>query len=81
VLKATLTGNITLQQPVSMTAGQNLTLIFTQDGTGSRIMTANANIKFAGNFKTLSTTPNSIDILNMFYDGTIYYVALTTGYA
>jgi hypothetical protein len=81
VLKATLTGNITLAAPTNMNAGQSFTLIFTQDTSGNRIMTANSDYKFAGNFKTLSFTANSIDMLNMFYDGTNYYVALTTGYA
>jgi hypothetical protein len=78
---ATLTGNINLNQPLNMSVGQSLTLIFTQDAVGNRIMTPNANYKFAGNFKTLSFSGNSIDMLNMFYDGTRYYVTLTTGYA
>ena len=80
VQKATLTGNITLNSPVNMSTGQSLTLIFTQDATGNRTMTADAAYKFAGNFRTLSTAANSIDMLNMFYDGTTYYVTLTTGY-
>jgi hypothetical protein len=81
VQKATLAGNITLASPINMNAGQSFTLIFTQDASGNRLMTPNAAYKFAGNFKTLSFTGNSIDMLNMFYDGTNYYVALTTGYA
>jgi hypothetical protein len=64
-----------------MTLGQSLTLIFTQDATGNRLLTPNANYKFAGNFKTLSTAANSIDMLNMFHDGATYYTTLTTGYA
>ncbi len=80
VQKATLTGSITLNAPINMSTGQSLTLIFTQDATGNRIMTPDAAYKFAGNFKTLSTAGDSIDMLNMFYDGTTYYVTLTTGY-
>ena len=80
VQKATLTGNITLNSPINMTTGQSLTLIFTQDASGNRTMTADSAYKFAGNFRTLSTAANSIDMLNMFYDGSIYYVTLTTGY-
>jgi hypothetical protein len=81
VQQATLTGNLSLLPPTNMNVGQSLTLIFKQDATGNRILTANSSYKFAGNFKTLSFTGNSIDMLNMFYDGTNYYVALTTGYA
>ncbi len=80
VQTATLTGNVTLSAPTNMTLGQSLTLIFTQDATGNRLLTPNANYKFAGNFKTLSTAANSIDMLNMFHDGAIYYTTLTTGY-
>jgi hypothetical protein len=81
VQTATLTGNVTLSAPTNMTLGQSLTLIFTQDATGNRLLTPNANYKFAGNFKTLSTAANSIDMLNMFHDGATYYTTLTTGYA
>jgi hypothetical protein len=81
VQTATLTGNINLQVPVNMDIGESLTLIFTQDGVGGRTLTANSNYKFASNYKVLSFNANSIDMLNMFYDGSRYYVALTTGYA
>ena len=81
VQTATLTGNITLEVPTNMSIGQSLTLIFTQDTVGGRTLTANSNYKFASNYKVLSFSANSIDMLNMFYDGTRYYVALTTGYA
>jgi hypothetical protein len=78
---ATLTGNITLNAPINMITGQSLTLIFTQDETGNRELFPDSVYKFAGNFKTLSFSGNAIDMLNMFYDGSTYYVALTTGYA
>jgi hypothetical protein len=81
VQTATLTGNISLATPTNMDIGQSLTLIFTQDGTGGRTLTANSDYKFASNYKVLSFNANSIDMLNMFYDGSRYYVALTTGYA
>jgi hypothetical protein len=60
---------------------EDLTDIFTQDEVGGRTLTANSNYKFASNYKVLSFNANSIDMLNMFYDGSRYYVALTTGYA
>jgi hypothetical protein len=81
VQTATLTGNIDLEVPENMEIGQSLTLIFTQDEVGGRTLTANSNYKFASNYKVLSFNASSIDMLNMFYDGSRYYVALTTGYA
>lgn len=81
VHKFTATDSFTLNTPTNMVAGQNLTLIITQDATGGRIMTADALYKFASGFKTLSTSANAVDMLNIFYDGTYYYVTLTVGYA
>jgi len=80
IFKANATGNISLQLPSNISAGQSLTLIVKQDASGSRLATYNSGYKFAGNFRTLSTAANSIDMLNMFYDGTIIYTTLTTGY-
>jgi hypothetical protein len=74
----TLTGNITLDSIGNITAGSSATLILTQDGTGSRILTS--AMKWAGGFKTLSTTANAIDIASVFYDGTNYYGSLSRGY-
>ena len=79
----TLTANMNfaLTVPTNIPTGGSLTLIITQDATGSRVMTANAAYKFAGDgFKTLSTAPDSIDMLNIFRASTTYYVTLTTGY-
>jgi hypothetical protein len=80
VQHATLTGNITLNPVDNIASGQSFTLILRQDSEGVRRMTPNSAYKFAGNFKILSTIANSVDMLNMFYDGTTYYVTLTTGY-
>jgi hypothetical protein len=76
-----LDGNLTLNPPVNMSTAQSFTLILTQDGAGNRLLTPNASLKFAGNYKTLSTAGFSVDMINMFYDGTTYYCTLTTGYA
>jgi hypothetical protein len=73
--------NFDLNAPTNMSVGHNLTLIITQDSVGLREMTANSEYKFASGLKTLSTSNNAIDMLNIFYDGTYYYVTLTTGYA
>ena len=73
--------NFTLTVPSNIPNGGSLTLIITQDATGSRLMTANTTYKFAGEgFKTLSTAANSIDMMNIFRASTTYYVTLTTGY-
>ena len=73
--------NFTLTVPSNIPNGGSLTLIITQDATGSRLMTANTAYKFAGEgFKTLSTAANSIDMMNIFRASTTYYVTLTTGY-
>jgi hypothetical protein len=82
IQKMTLTQNITaFNLPANMVAGDSITYIIKQDATGRRTVTFNSNYKFASGYKTLSTTANAIDMLNVFYDGSVYYVTLTTGYA
>ena len=77
----TATGNITLNTTdiTNAVAGTSITLIITQDGTGSRLLTS--NLKYAGGSKTLSTAASSIDVINVFYDGTNYLASLVKGYA
>jgi hypothetical protein len=74
-----LTGNITLNSLANVVNGSSATLKLVQDGTGNR--TLSSTMKFASGFKTLSTAPNSVDIISVFYDGADYYATLTTGYA
>lgn len=51
--------------------GQEMTLIFRQDSTGSRTVTGWAsNIKLAYGALTLSTTANAVDVVRFRYDGT-----------
>jgi hypothetical protein len=80
IQKLTLTGNITLNAPTNMSAGQSLTLILSQDATGGRTLTANNVYRFASGFKDLSTESTAVDMLNIFTDGTFYYTTLTIGY-
>ena len=75
----TLTGNVTFSAFTSPVSGQTITLIITQDGTGSRTLTS--TFKFAGGSKTLSTAANSIDILTVSYIGTTYYASLSKAFA
>ena len=79
VQKVTLTGDVTFSAFANPVTGQSLTLIVTQDATGSRLLTS--TMKFNGASKTLSTTANSIDIITVFYDGTNYYASLGKGFA
>jgi hypothetical protein len=64
-----------------MTAGQSITLVIAQDGSGNDIMTPNAVYKFAQSVNTLSTAANAIDVLSIFYDGSNYLCNLVKGYA
>jgi hypothetical protein len=75
----TLTGNVTFSAFTSPVSGQSITLIITQDATGSRTLTS--TMKFAGGLKTLTTTANAIDILTVSYIGTTYYASLSKGFA
>jgi hypothetical protein len=81
IQKFTLTGNITLNPPVNMTAGQSLTMILTQDSAGNHLLNANVAYLFASGFQTLSTDSNAIDMLNIFSDGSTYYTTLTVDYS
>ena len=80
----TVRSNFTLQAPSTantMPIGASMTLILTQDATGSRAMAANSYYKFAGGIKSLSTTANSIDMLNIVkISSTSYLAALSLGY-
>lgn len=75
----TATNNFTLNAPTGMRAGQNICLIITQDATGNRVMTPNSAYKFAGSTK-LSTLPNSLDLMTIFYSGTAYMCTIVKGY-
>ena len=81
IQKYTLTNNVSSLAITNMASAQSFTIILTQDGTGNRTLTTSGSFKFASGYKTLSTAAGSIDMLNIFYDGSTYYCALTTGYA
>lgn len=51
--------------------GNSVTLIITQDGTGSRTGTF-TSVKFPGGAPTLTTDANAIDVVTIVYDGTNY---------
>jgi hypothetical protein len=77
----TLTGSITINAAnmSGFVAGESVTLIITQGGSGSYTLTS--DMKFAGASKTLSTAVGAIDTLTIYYDGTNYLASLVKGYA
>jgi hypothetical protein len=79
IFRYTANANFTFNGLSNAVAGSSATVIITQDGTGSRLLTS--TMKYAGASKTLSTAAASIDIIGVFYDGTTYYASLTKGYA
>jgi hypothetical protein len=79
VQTVTLTGNVTFSAFSNPVSGQTITLIITQDATGSRTLTS--TMKFAGGSKTLSTAAASIDIMTVSYIGTTYYASLAKAFA
>ena len=82
VFKSVFNGDVEFLGFVQAVEGQTLTLIITQDGAGSRLLTMGTGItaKFAGGEATLSTDAGAVDIVNIFYDGACYYISITKGY-
>ena len=61
----TLTGNLTLANPTSLTAGTSGSIFLTQDGTGSRTATFGNSFDFiGGTAPTLTTAASSVDRLD-----------------
>ena len=81
VYKATLNGNVDFTGFYQSATGQTLTLVLTQDATGSRLLTTSGiTVKWAGGESELSTDAGAVDIVNIFYDGACYYISITKGY-
>jgi hypothetical protein len=79
IYQYTLTGPVTLNTVANAVAGTSMTLVMTQDSTGSRTLTS--SMLWTGGNKVLSTAPNSRDLITLFYDGSTYYASITRGYA
>ena len=70
VAKVTLGGNRTLNAPTNGVAGQFISLLVIQDGTGSRTLTWNTVYEFtADTAPTLTTTANYGDLFTFRYNG------------
>lgn len=77
--KITLTGNVTSSSITNPTAGQIVTFIITQDGTGSHTFAWPANMKGAS---PISPDANSVSVQSFIYDGASWRAVgpgLTTG--
>ena len=77
----TATDNFTLALPSNIPTGGSLTLIITQDGTGGRTCTFDSGYKFANAFKTLTGTASSIDVVVIFYTGSVYLASLNINFS
>lgn len=80
-IKLTLTANCTITMPTVTGAGlcHSFTLILAQDGTGTRLVTWPASVKWAGGVAaTISTLASKIDVLTFltFDAGTTWYAFL-----
>lgn len=64
VIQYQLTANTTFTF-TNVFVGQNITLVLTQDGTGSRTGTFPSGSVFVGGSKTLSTPANSVDTVTI----------------
>lgn len=65
-----MTANCTFTFTSGVGKGDRLSLIITQDATGSRIATWPSNFKKAGGTLTLTTTASAVDVITMEWDGT-----------
>lgn len=74
VITATLTGNITVTLTNPWVKGSELTLILTQDGTGSRTVSWPAGFdRKNGGTLNLSTTAAAVDVVRMVWDGSSWH--------
>lgn len=67
IQRMTFTGNVTFTIPNSLVEGDELTLIITQDGTGTRTVTWPSNFKKAGGTLVLTVTAGAVDVIRMVY--------------
>jgi len=67
--KVTLTGPVTIANPVNMVDGSELWLRLTQDASGNRVASWGSKFKFFGaGSKTLTTAGNAVDMAACTYD-------------
>lgn len=77
----TLTAACTLTFP-DVVAGKHFRLVLRQDGTGSRLVTWPAAVKWpAGTAPTLSTAANSVDVVDVMSPDGVVWLATVAGKA
>ena len=65
----TATGNVTLANPSTESAGQSGIIVLIQDGTGSRTLSTGTDYEWpAGTTGTISTAASSVDVIPYFVD-------------
>lgn len=69
VQTVTLTGAITPTIPAPDQIGRDLTLVITQDSTGSRTVTWPSNVTLTDGMLRLSTAPAAVDMVSFRWDG------------
>ena len=66
----TATGNVTLANPSTESAGQTGIIVLIQDGTGSRTLSTGSDFEWpAGTAGTISTSANAVDVIPYVVDG------------
>ena len=82
VFTVTLGGNRTLANPTNLTAGQELTFIATQDGTGTRTLAYGNLFTWPGGTPpALSTAASAVDLISCIYDGSKLRCGIGKAYA
>lgn len=77
----TLGGSRTLANPTNLAAGQKLTWVITQDGTGSRSLFYGNVFKWPGGVvPTLSTAAGAVDIISAYTNGVNVYSVITQAF-
>ena len=65
----TATGNVTLANPSTESAGQSGVIVLIQDGTGSRTLSTGSEFEWpAGTAGTISTSANAVDVIPYLVD-------------
>ena len=65
----TATGNVTLANPSTESAGQSGVIVLIQDGTGSRTLSTGSDYEWpAGTAGTISTAASAVDVIPYFVD-------------
>ena len=75
----TATGDLTIDSLANAQAGTSMTIIVTQDGTGSRTLAS--AMRFEGGSTTLSSGSGARDVISVFFDGSDYYAKIGLNYS